>query len=320
MRPHGATDDPQPEHRMPPEIPEVSPDTSIDRIVVDLAIRLGFLGAIAWLTIALLKPFAMIMLWVLVLTVALYPVHAWLTARLGGRGRFAAGIVTLIGLVIVLGPLSMLVASLIGSIETIARGLSTGGLQVPSPPEWVKDIPAAGAWVQSNWDLASSNLQGFFSRNGAILLGAGKWAIRPAEALGMDLLDILLAVVISGLLFVPGPRFLPGIRRLVERVMGSHGSGFVQLGTATIRSVARGVIGVAAIQALLVGVGLIAAGVPAAGLLTLAALIGAIMQIGVGIVVVPVIVWSWVALGGWTAMLLTAWLSRRCSAISCSSR
>ena len=50
------------------------------------------------------------------------------------------------------------------------------------------------------------------------------------------------------------------------------------------------------------------AGVPAAGLLTLAALIGAIMQIGVGIVVVPVIVWSWVALGGWTAMLLTAWL------------
>ncbi len=64
----------------------------------------------------------------------------------------------------------------------------------------------------------------------------------------------------------------------------------------------------AAVQSLFVGIALIAAGVPAAGLLTLAALLGAILQIGVGLVAVPVIVWGWIALGTLPAILLTAWL------------
>jgi predicted PurR-regulated permease PerM len=202
----------------------------------------------------------------------------------------------------------MLVVSLIGSIEAISVGMSSGGTQIPPPPLEVKDIPFAGGWLDSNWELASSNLQGFLDRYGTVLLGAGKWAIRPVETLGKDLIDILIAVLISGALFVPGRRFVPGIRRFAGRIVGGRGSEFVDLCAATIRNVARGVIGVAVVQSLLVGVALMAAGVPAAGLLTLAALIGAILQIGVGLVVVPVIAWAWFALGGMPAILLTAWL------------
>ncbi|MEZ5906041.1 MAG: hypothetical protein R3C69_13410 [Geminicoccaceae bacterium] len=57
------------------------------------------------------------------------------------------------------------------------------------------------------------------------------------------------------------------------RVAGPRGADFVDLTGATIRNVARGVIGVAVLQALLVGVGLIVADVPHAGLLTLAVLV-----------------------------------------------
>ena len=293
---------------MPDERPETHPGRPADRIVVDLAVRLGFLGLFAWLALAILSPFVLILLWALFLTVALQPGHARLAARLGGRGRLAAVIVTLIGLAIVLGPISMLVASLVGSVETLSMGMAGGGLSIPPPPAEVKTIPIAGAWLHSNWELASSNLQGFLGRYGTTLIGAGKWVIRPAEALGRDLIDILIAVVVAGVLLVPGPRFVPGFRRFAARIMGSRGSDFVDLGAATIRNVARGVIGVAAIQALFVGVALIAAGVPAAGLLTLVALLGAILQIGVGIVAVPVIVWGWIALGTLPAILLTAWL------------
>ncbi len=46
----------------------------------------------------------------------------------------------------------------------------------------------------------------------------------------------------------------------------------MQIAGATIRAVARGVIGVSALQAFLIGIGLVVAGVPGASLLTLAAL------------------------------------------------
>ena len=180
---------------MPDERPETHPGRPADRIVVDLAVRLGFLGLFAWLALAILSPFVLILLWALFLTVALQPGHASLAARLGGRGRLAAVIVTLIGLAIVLGPISMLVASLVGSVETLSMGMAGGGLSIPPPPAEVKTIPIAGAWLHSNWELASSNLQGFLGRYGTTLIGAGKWVIRPAEALGLFPMDGSLAGV-----------------------------------------------------------------------------------------------------------------------------
>ena len=67
-------------------------------------------------------------------------------------------------------------------------------------------------------------------------------------------------------------------------------------------------IGVAIIQALLVGLGLIVAQVPAAGLLTLAVLVLAILQIGSAPVVLPLLIWAWFAMGWLPALLLTLYL------------
>lgn len=61
-------------------------------------------------------------------------------------------------------------------------------------------------------------------------------------------------------------------------------------------------------QSLLVGLGFLAAGVPAAGLLCLAVLVLAIVQVGAFPVLVPVLIWAWLNLGTGPALLLTAWL------------
>ena len=107
---------------------------------------------------------------------------------------------------------------------------------------------------------------------------------------------------------MPGPKLVAGFRLFARRVIGSRGSGFVDLAGATIRNVARGVIGVAIIQALMVGLGLIVAQVPAAGLLTLAVLVLAILQIGSAPVVLPTLIWAWFATGWLPALLLTLYL------------
>jgi predicted PurR-regulated permease PerM len=72
--------------------------------------------------------------------------------------------------------------------------------------------------------------------------------------------------------------------------------------------VARGVIGISALQAFLVGVGVMVAGIPAATLITSAALVLGIVQIGPSIIVIPLIIWSWTAMETTTALLFTAYM------------
>ena len=70
-----------------------------------------------------------------------------------------------------------------------------------------------------------------------------------------------------------------------------------QLVTATIRSVATGVIGVAFIQAILLGIGFIGAGIPAAGLLAIVVMIVGIIQLPALLVSLPAIGYIWWAGG-----------------------
>ena len=68
---------------------------------------------------------------------------------------------------------------------------------------------------------------------------------------------------------------------------------FTKLSTATIRAVAQGVIGVAFIQAIIVGVCLLIAGVPWAGVLAAIVLVLGIAQVPALLVTLPAIGWIW---------------------------
>ena len=70
---------------------------------------------------------------------------------------------------------------------------------------------------------------------------------------------------------------------------------------------ARGVIGISALQAFLIGVGVMVAGIPAATLITSAALVLGIVQIGPSIVMIPLVIWSWTAMEP-TAFLFSAYM------------
>ena len=75
-----------------------------------------------------------------------------------------------------------------------------------------------------------------------------------------------------------------------------------------LRLMSAGHIGVAVLQPLLAGVGLKLAGIPGAGLLALAVLVLAIIQVGAAIVLFPVIIWVWAAKDSTTALPLTLFL------------
>jgi predicted PurR-regulated permease PerM len=98
------------------------------------------------------------------------------------------------------------------------------------------------------------------------------------------------------------------LRRIATRLAGEpRGDSLLTLTTATIRSVAVGVIGIAFIQALLGGLGMMFAGVPAAGLLAIVILILAIAQLPPILVLLPVIFYVFSVESTTVAVIFTVW-------------
>ena len=91
------------------------------------------------------------------------------------------------------------------------------------------------------------------------------------------------------------------------RLAGARGIELVDLAGATLRSVARGILGVALIQSLLAGAGFLAAGVPGAGLWVLLCLLLAIVQLPPGLVLIPVAIYVLSTAGTVTGVLFLIW-------------
>ncbi|NGX98821.1 MAG: AI-2E family transporter, partial [Candidatus Afipia apatlaquensis] len=127
--------------------------------LIQLAIRLGLLAFLIYWTFVLIRPFVPILAWSIVLAVALYPVFHLLSRLLGGRPRFAAVILTLINLMIVIGPATWLGLSAVEGVKEVAARLSAGNLMVPSPSEGVKDWPLIGPQLYELWNQASNNIR-----------------------------------------------------------------------------------------------------------------------------------------------------------------
>lgn len=292
---------------MPPD--PGRPDRSLDQIAIDLAVRLLFLGLLLYLAGMLLRPLGPILTWSVILAVAFYPLYERLRQAFGDRSWLAASVLSGAFFLVTLGPTTWLVSSLVVSLERLGERLHAGGLALalPPPPAALRDVPVLGDLTPA-WSATSANLEGFITRHGDALLSAGGWLLVRVEDVASSLLAILLGVLVAGFLYAPGPRLQRAVRRFAQRISGEHGSTFVDLTTATIRNVARGVIGVALIQTVLIGIAFIAVALPGAGLLALVTLVLCIVQVGALPVVLPVLVWGWLTKDTTTAILLTLYL------------
>ncbi len=75
----------------------------------------------------------------------------------------------------------------------------------------------------------------------------------------------------------------------------------------TIRSVVLGVVGIALIQAILAGAGMLIAGIPATGVWVLLVLIFAIMQLPILIILLPVAIYAFTVLDTFPAVIFLIW-------------
>jgi predicted PurR-regulated permease PerM len=272
---------------------------------VEIAIHVSFIGFLVYWTFILVSPFLPFIVWSVVLTVALYPGFDWLAAMFGGRRALAAALITILGLLVVIGPVTWLGLGLIDGLKTLIQQLDSGKL-IPPPSETIKNWPLVGQEIYDFWSLASTNVRSALTSLLPQLQTLGEILLDTVSSAGTGMLKFLASVIIAGFLFSPGPQLVVATKRLALRIDKAYGEKFVELAGATIRAVSRGVIGISVLQAVIGGIGMSFAGIPGASLLTLAILVLGIIQIGPMLIVAPVVVWSWTTLTTGPALALTA--------------
>ena len=297
---------------MTPPVPEdankIAAADGSDKAFIVSAIRIGCLVLLAYWSWLLLRPFLPIVIWSVIFAVALYPVFDWLAGRLRGYRGLAAAALTIVSLVLIFGPVTWLGVSLSDNLRTLYARLTDGSLTIPPPYESVKTWPFVGGNAYQIWYLASTNLKALLAEWAPQLQLVGSSVLAIAATAGLDLAKFIIGIVVSAFLFVPGPALVQSVKNAMRRISTDRTEEFVDLTGATIRNVSRGIIGISALQALLAGIGLLAAGVPLAGLLSFLVLLFGIIQVGPSIVLVPVIIWSWFALAKTAAVIFTIYM------------
>ncbi len=276
--------------------------------VIQLVIRLGLLALLILWTLYIIRPFVPILAWSGVLAVAFYPAFSWVAKILGGRPKTAAAILTLITLGIVLGPATWLGVSAVDGGKELAHQLGTGDLALQAAPEAIKSWPVIGPTLFELWDQAYNNIRAVLREVAPYLQPLAGPLLSLAGDASLGTLQFLVSVFVAGFLFPHGPRLVAAGQGFLSRIVPEQGEHFLELGGATIRAVAQGVIGVAIVQALLAGIGFKLAAVPSAGLLAFIVLLLSIVQIGAFLVLLPVIIWIWTAKDVTTALVLTVFL------------
>ena len=177
------------------------------------------------------------------------------------------------------------------------------------PPVWLDGTPLVGEKLTEVWTLVATNLPAALTKYGQLLSGPAAWLASFAGGLATGELAFVLSFAIAAVLVAYGEGATKFGRRLLERVTGSttRAAQLVTLTAATIRGVALGVVGVALVQSLLLGIGYFAIGLKATGLLTLAALVLGIVQVPLILLTLPVVVYVFATESTTAAVIFLVW-------------
>jgi predicted PurR-regulated permease PerM len=275
---------------------------------VEATIRIAILGILVVWCFQIIVPFIVPVLWAVIIAVALYPTFKKAESALGGRRGLAATLVTVVMMVLLVVPAFLLIESLISGVQHLAAGLRDGTLQIPPPPEGVTGWPIIGDSVAKLWTLASTNMEKALQQIGPQLEAVATWLLSAAGQTGVAVLLFLVSIIIAGVLLAKADAGARTAQKIAARLVGDRGAEFVAVAEATVRSVARGVLGVAAIQASLAGIGFLVAGIPGAGLWAVLCLLLAIIQIGPLPILIPAAIYVFATAETLPAVLFLIWV------------
>jgi predicted PurR-regulated permease PerM len=200
----------------------------------EATIHVGLVVLLLYWCFKIDQPFIGIIVWGIIIAVAIHPGYNRLKSALGGRGRLAATLITLLALIILLVPTYMLSGSLFDTAKTYSAHLDAGTLSVPPPSESVRSWPVIGEPLYKFWSLAANNLGAALSKIIPQLKKFGIPLLSAGAGAGVGILKFVVSIIIAGVLLANAAGGGQAARAIAVRLAGERGTRVVELAGATV--------------------------------------------------------------------------------------
>lgn len=276
--------------------------------ITDIIIRLGALAIILFWCFAILQPFILILIWAIVIAIAIYPVYKSFVKLMRGKKKFPVFLLTLVLLSVIIIPSTLVTESLYEGVSYLTKTYQAGKPLIPPPGETTAHWPSFARPILDIWQHASDNLQETVLQYSEQVTTVGTWLLSALAGVGKGILQFNISIIIAGFVLAYSENLKIVSKKVFQKLAGEHGAHFSSVTVKTIQNVVKGFLGVAVIQAVMAGIGFFVAGVPFAGLWSVACLVLAVVQIGIGPIAIPVAIYMFSVSDTTTATLLTIWL------------
>lgn len=267
-------------------------ESNKEHTVIEKGFALLFIAALLLTCLRIAEPFIAAIFGGIVICVSLWPLYLYLSKILGNRRKLAAVLMTIITMMIFVIPIGMGASKLYDSIpflENLAN--DTSWLKPNEPPAWISNIPVAGGKLANAWQQGLGNIKLDTASVRNALLEITKWLVSHGANFAKTMLEIVLATLIAGFLYVQAEDGTHMLRKLIRRISNTKTAGLIDIAGNTIRGVSLGVIGTAALQSVLSGFGFAIAGIPIYVLLAALCFLTALLQLGTTLVWIPTAFW-----------------------------
>ena len=233
----------------------------------------------------MLLPFTTAILFGASLAIAAWPLRDFLL-RCGLKRGLAATLLLLLALAVIALPLMAVAPSLAEHLTKGADRLQDYFASAPQVPAWLAGLPVVGERLARLWGKAMSAEGGIRALLEPYSASLRQMFVGAAAALAGSVLQIILSLVVAALFWVSGDALAARLRQFLRKLCGETAAAELDVAAGAVRGVAYGVVGTAAIQAVVMAIGLVVAGVPGAALLGFVTLLLALSQIGAPLIIV----------------------------------
>jgi len=228
---------------------------------------------------AILKPFTTAILFGAILASAAWPLRVRLVRAGLGRGK-SASLLLLLSIALIALPTLFVAPHLSEQLSQGTQQMQGYFSSAPAQPVWLAGIALVGDRLVSVWDhavQAQGNIHTLVQPYAADLQ---QTMIAAAQALGDSIVQVILSLAVATMFWVSGDELVLALHRSLQRLGGEAADHVIDVAGGAVRSVASGVVGTAALQAVLMAIGLALAGVPGSVMLGFITLLLALSQIG----------------------------------------
>lgn len=257
---------------------------------IDVFIKIVLLSLLLIWSFYIVKPFVTLIVWSIILAVALHPLYEKLLKITKGKKKgLVTSVFILILVALIIIPTINLTGSVIDSGRELYQSFDEGTLKVPPPAENVQEWPLIGKKLYGVWSSASSDLEDFIVNYKDEISNSLGWLFSSFAGLMGSVALGLFALIIAGVFMSSADAGYRSGVNFANRLAAGKGEEFMTMCVSTIRSVVKGILLVAIVQAALAYMGFIVIGLPGASLFALLVLVLAIVQIPALLAMIPAI-------------------------------